>query len=109
MLYFNFARFYRFYEFGESAITCIRFSTVCPNRLAVGFHNGEILIIDISSECLQIVYQKSKQSTLDINGILGLFWTVRVDNGLLRANRSECLVNDITTFIFIVCRANNNS
>lgn len=90
---------FRFYEFGDSTITCLKFSIENPNRLAVGFYNGEILIIDISSKSLRIVFQKSKQSALETDGILDLFWIIRVENQFLRLDQYECLVSTANTFI----------
>lgn len=77
----------------ESAITCLRFSNINPNRLAIGFYCGEILIINISNKNLDVVYQKSKQLPLDTNGVLNLFWTLKTENELGRNSEYECLVS----------------
>lgn len=89
---------FRFYEFGESTITCLKFSIENPNRLAIGFYNGEILIIDISSKSFRIIFKKSKQSALETDGIMDLFWITRIENQFLRLGQYECLVSTENTF-----------
>ncbi|VVC33851.1 WD40/YVTN repeat-like-containing domain,WD40-repeat-containing domain,WD40 repeat,WD40 repeat [Cinara cedri] len=78
----------RVFEFNESFITCLKFATENPNHLAIGFYNGELLIIDISSKILDVVFQKSKQIFLEKNSILDLFWTIQI----VKNHEHECLV-----------------
>lgn len=83
----------RFYKFDETSITCLKFSFEVPNHLAIGFYDGELLIVDVSYSDLQVVFQKSKQSSLDTNdGVLDLFWTPMYENDFDSTVQHECLV-----------------
>lgn len=81
----------RFYEF-DDAVTCVKFSTEKPDRLAVGFRNGNVLIIDVSGGPLKIVFDKSARFP-DAGGVTDAFWAVLFENEFLRDSPHECLVS----------------
>ncbi|XP_050527854.1 dynein axonemal intermediate chain 4-like [Daktulosphaira vitifoliae] len=80
----------RYYTFNKS-VTCLRFFFEKPNFLAIGFFCGNVLIIDISSGPLKIIFDKSVQFA-GIDPILDLCWTYRVGIQLSDVTASESLV-----------------
>ncbi|KAF0750857.1 dynein intermediate chain 2, ciliary-like [Aphis craccivora] len=100
----------RFYEFNTSAITCIKFSTVSPNQLAIGFDCGKILIIDVSKKSLNILFQTSTELSLETTTISELFWTINIENKKIPYEiKSECLmacntIGCISRYYFLRCK-----
>lgn len=75
-------------------ITCLKFSVETPSYLAVGFEYGDLLIIDVSSENLEIVARLCNQLSLKPVNVVDMFWTMRIDDKFTKTDdQGEFLVS----------------
>lgn len=63
----------RKYKF-DSPVTSVNFSTDRPNLLACGFHNGSIVILDISTRNKTVIALSNRETSLSYEPVWQIFW-----------------------------------